>query len=53
MELVISRDEATVYEGVSVRRSDGPSVRRSDGPSVTSYLFGLSRSDLCRVYDLV
>ena len=32
-----SRDEATLYEGVFVRPSDGP----SDGWSVTSYLFGL------------
>ena len=37
---IFSRDEATLYEGVSVRRMDGPSdgcsvgwmVRRMDGP---------------------
>ena len=32
-----SRDEATLYEGVSV----GPSVGRLDGWMVTSYFFGL------------
>ena len=35
--LIISRDEATLYEGVSVRRMVG----RMDGRSVTSYFFGL------------
>ena len=34
---LFSRDEATLYEGVSVRRS----VRRMVRPSVTSYFFGL------------
>ena len=34
VSLYFSRDEATLYEGVSVGRMNGPSVRRSDGWSV-------------------
>ena len=42
---LFSRDEATLYEGVSVGRS----VR----PCVTCFFFRPTRSDLCLVYGLV
>ena len=52
---LFSRDEATLYEGVSVRRmdgwSDGPMVRWSVGLMVRNqFFFRPTRSDLCRVY---
>ena len=38
---IFSRDEATLYEGVSVRPSVGPSIGPSVGWPVTSSFFGL------------
>ena len=38
---ICSRDQATLYEGVSIGRMVGPSVRPSEGCSVTSYCFSL------------
>ena len=44
--IIFSRDEAILYEGVSVGPSDGP----SDG---NQFFFRPTRSDICRVYGLV
>ncbi len=42
---ILSRDEATLFKGMSVRRMHGPSAGFSvgwmDGPLLTSYFFGL------------
>ena len=46
---LFSHDEATLYEGVSVR----PMVGWSDDPSVTSYFFGPLGATYDRVYGLV
>ena len=47
LSVLFSRDEATLYERVSVRWLVGPSVRPSVGHA---FVFRPTRSDECRVY---
>ena len=51
--LLFSRDEATLYERVSVRPSVGSLVRWLVRPSVTLSLFGLLGATYGRVSGLV